>query len=523
MKLSFDTIPEVRRLGERGQDILQVLLPEFTLSKEDNGELLDVCLADDLPSIADRAGKAAFFKAVQLAGNDGCARLEQRLADFRKDDRLRSYRFDCADYPLRYGNGGVLPVVRLGDGEYFCLFYRDAYPVGWNIANGASGSVEEMLSPERTMHREFGEELFACDHQKQLVYAFRPDDDEWATALQREALKAWAQRFGSHNFASYTRVPTPLKWIEGPDRARVHYGKNAKMTAGCFVNITPADNAIEVDRVALMNLQEGAAFFDGEFTRGLLYNRIVGLFRVRPMLEGLKQQHFEPDRVFYNALPATKDLGQLVDDYLRGLGTLRSPADIATYRTAPHQFDLCPITREMLGRYAGWLKDENGRSVPDDSWVPPVHEAERCEVFISHRSPDLSVAHWVTQELQAKGCRVFCCAETLPRLGESDYAKAIDRALEASTCLIVVGTKSEYFDSGWMGYEWRSFLGEIRSGRKPGGKVFTFAGNVPIHELPLGLRNVQMIPYSPSSPQDSFDSLHRYINEALKRRPVGGP
>ncbi len=31
MRLSFDSIPEITRFGERGQDILQVLLPEFTL------------------------------------------------------------------------------------------------------------------------------------------------------------------------------------------------------------------------------------------------------------------------------------------------------------------------------------------------------------------------------------------------------------------------------------------------------------------------------------------------------------
>jgi hypothetical protein len=34
MKASFDAVPEIRRLGERGQDILQVLLPEFTLTKD---------------------------------------------------------------------------------------------------------------------------------------------------------------------------------------------------------------------------------------------------------------------------------------------------------------------------------------------------------------------------------------------------------------------------------------------------------------------------------------------------------
>jgi hypothetical protein len=519
MRLSLETIQEIRRLGERGQDILQVLLSEFTLTKEDSGLLLDVSLADDLPSIADRAGKASFFEAVHCAGNDGRARLEQNVENFRNDGRLRSYRFDCADHPLRYGNGGVLPVVRLDDGEYFCLFYRDAFPVGWNIANGASGSVEEMLNPERTMLREFGEELFACDHQERLVYAFRPGD-EFATGFQREALRAWAQRLSSQDFANYTRVPTPLKWIEGPDRIRVRYGKHTQTSAGCFVNITPGDNAIEVDRVALTSLQDRVAFFDGEFTHGLLYNRVVGLFQVQRTLRDLEKAHFEPDRVFYNAAKADlKELDQLVSDYLHSLGNLRSLAEISTYRATPHKFDLCPITRVMLRRYEAWLKEEEEGSRPEPGEFPPpvVAAAGQCQVFVSHRPPDHGLARWVAQELEARGCRVFLCVESLPRLGESDYAVAIDRALERATCLIVVGTKPEHFDSGWVGYEWRSFLNEIRSGRKPWGKVFTFAGDVQIQELPFALRNVQMIPYSPLSPQDSFEGLYQYISQALKK------
>lgn len=516
MKLSFDSIPEIRRLGERGQDILQVLLPEFTLAKEDGGFLLELSLADHLPSIADRRGKARFFEAIDRCGREGRARLTGRLAAFWSDDRLRSYRFDCSDHPLRYGNGGVLPVVRLDQGDYFCLFYRDAFPAGWNIANGASGSVEEMLHPERTMLREFGEELFACDHQEKLVYAFLPGDEP-ATAFQREALGAWARRAGAQDFAHYTRVPTPLKWLEGPDRIRVRYGKHHQTTSGCFVNITPEDSAIEVDRVALISLQDRIVFFDGEFAGGRLYNRLVGLFPVQRTLDRLADSDFRPEHVFYEAAAAdSKQLDRLVERYLGALGDLRPAEGRAVHAALEHKFDLCPITRVMLRRYATWLEEEGRRSVDGTLRPPPGGQDGMFQVFISHRTPDLGIAYWLAQELTSRGCSVFFCAESLPRLGESDYAAAIDRALDSATCLIIVGTKAEYFDSGWVGYEWRCFLNEIRSGRKRNGRVFTFTGGVQIPELPLALRNVQMIPYSSASPQDSFESLFRYVSAALK-------
>jgi hypothetical protein len=42
-------------------------------------------------------------------------------------------------FPFRYASGGVLPILRIGRKEFFCFFYRDIDPVGWNIANGGWG------------------------------------------------------------------------------------------------------------------------------------------------------------------------------------------------------------------------------------------------------------------------------------------------------------------------------------------------------------------------------------------------
>ena len=89
--------------------------------------------------------------------------------------------------------------------------------------------------------------------------------------------------------------------------------------------------------------------------------------------------------------------------------------------------------------------------------------------------------------------------------------------------MIVLGTKAENFDSGFVGFEWRRFLNEIHSGRKPNGQVFVFSGGVEVAQLPLSLRDYQMVPYSAASPHDSFEALYRFIEAALRFSPKSPP
>jgi len=53
-------------------------------------------------------------------------------------------------------------------------------------------------------------------------------------------------------------------------------------------------------------------------------------------------------------------------------------------------------------------------------------------------------------------------------MGNSDYRREIDRALEQAKHLIVVTSRKEYVESKWVEAEWGSFINEKRSGRKDG-------------------------------------------------------
>ena len=105
-------------------------------------------------------------------------------------------------------------------------------------------------------------------------------------------------------------------------------------------------------------------------------------------------------------------------------------------------------------------------------------------------------------------------AESLVRLGESDYSDSINRALEEAVVMVVVASRPDQFRSGWVDYEWKSFLNEILSRRKVG-QLFTFTNRVSVAEMPYALRSRQRVTYSDFSLPHSFEELYRFIKSAL--------
>jgi hypothetical protein len=76
-------------------------------------------------------------------------------------------------------------------------------------------------------------------------------------------------------------------------------------------------------------------------------------------------------------------------------------------------------------------------------------------------------------------------------MGNSDYRREIDRALEQAKHLIVVTSRKEYVESKWVEAEWGSFINEKRSGRKDGNIIVLLAGSMQIGDLPISLRSFE--------------------------------
>lgn len=130
--------------------------------------------------------------------------------------------------------------------------------------------------------------------------------------------------------------------------------------------------------------------------------------------------------------------------------------------------------------------------------VPPkleeeAKELDQIDVFISHKSQDYRYAKAVYDELLRLGSRVFLSEFSLPAMSDADYTSAIDYALDKTKGMIVIAASVEIFDSGWVHYEWSSFLNEKRSGRKKGNIITVVSDERSIAKLPYALRQYEAI------------------------------
>jgi len=143
----------------------------------------------------------------------------------------------------------------------------------------------------------------------------------------------------------------------------------------------------------------------------------------------------------------------------------------------------------------------------------------KYDVFISfkhsdannNKTKDSAIAEKVYNFLREKGCRVFFSLYELEFLGQSQYSKVIDEALDDSKFLIAVGCSRENLDSEWVRHEWSSFLNDIRSGAKPGAEVYVVYADMTAGDLPRSLRQRQAFNANES---DSFEKLYNFMKNA---------
>ena len=132
-------------------------------------------------------------------------------------------------------------------------------------------------------------------------------------------------------------------------------------------------------------------------------------------------------------------------------------------------------------------------------------ELGRYDVFICHKSEDYKIAKVVYENLTSKGYKVFMSEITLPAFANADYTAELDIALENSSHLVVIADSSDKISSGWVRYEWSSFLNEKLSGRKEGNIITVMTNNINLDELPFSLRQFEAIKIS------EVDQLHKWL------------
>ena len=494
----------------------EVLLSKFNLHREGKGAHLEVSFDSETSACWNLAGRDELrrhlFKSAEKIDS-----YQRALDDVLVNESCDEFVFDDPDFVFRWASAGALPIVRLGSEEYYCLFYREIEPIGWNIANGACDSSEELMNPLRALEREVCEEFIILDPKKSEWSVLERGDPGSIDRPEFNAVRLIVQDLKDKGLwnkrADVNRVETPLKWFNGPDVATIDAKDvfnrwERHSVAGCYLNINAEDFGIELDRVIKINVSEDALIFDGEIKNGKLLNRVVGLFRTDKLNPTADQKEFIPDKCFYGG----KELdGQSFKRRMRDsfrtdlrLAAIRPDWRIEEWEKCADKFDLCPVTRRLVQRFS--------RSIPQHSPVTAPFD-----VFISFGHEDKALAHQVADFI-AKRCgkRVFYYPKSQT---ECDFEPAIDRALESSQCIVAVGSKIEHLTAEWPSYEYQTFHGDMRNGRKPNGKLLSFVLGIDPIELPLPLRKYVVTTCSSESEiPTALEDLLQYLNGDSPRR-----
>ena len=115
------------------------------------------------------------------------------------------------------------------------------------------------------------------------------------------------------------------------------------------------------------------------------------------------------------------------------------------------------------------------------------------DVFISFKSEDSDMAEKIYHLCQEHLLVPFWSKLSLPALSKSEYASAIDSALDRARHFVVVLSDLSYMEADWVKYEMESYRSEIREGRKPDSNFIIVATDSVYDEI-IG-SNKKVLPY----------------------------
>ena len=147
-------------LHQADTHLLQVLVHDIELARRGSGVHLRLNFTRHSRAIRRRDDRAKVRRHI----SDERKRVYQQKIDaVFEGEAGRVFRSSDPDFPFRHANGGVLPIVNLANESYYCLFYRETDPIGWNIANGGSDNSDELIDPQQIFLRELREEHALSD------------------------------------------------------------------------------------------------------------------------------------------------------------------------------------------------------------------------------------------------------------------------------------------------------------------------------------------------------------------------
>jgi hypothetical protein len=355
--MHFFSTDLVRPLALAENNFLEILLTNFVLTRRSRqgGVELTVAFDSETPALWNRDGRDMVRRRMAAHLDSFSKAYQAKLDAILIHGKIGSFSPDDPEFVWRWASAGTLPIITIGSNDYYCLFYRDVFPIGWNIANGACDNRSELLDPLQALERELGEELVVLSPDAGIRYVLQHSGD---INLDRAEFgnfrRMWHEQFPRLEMLSYETEGLALKWEHGPDRVSVRSDDGVHEIADCFVNITSADFGIELDRIARIAVVEGAVLCDGETNRGRVLNRPVGLFEVDRLRSQISSgaTTFVPDRFFHSGVAyGGHEFQRVLQDRLTPDIMSRSPAIATAFANADEKLNLCPVTSSIVRRH----------------------------------------------------------------------------------------------------------------------------------------------------------------------------
>jgi hypothetical protein len=434
---------------------------------------------------------------------------------FGKPDK--PYKFsDNRDFPFRYISGGTLPILKIGGRSYYCLFYREIFPIGWNIANGGADTFHELLHPMDVVRRELGEELLIVNPnpKKRQRYVFEWDTGELVDWPGFSVVrKLFHKEYPDLNLAACEELKTKVEWSEGPDTIWVSCkDEEPHLEMGCFVNINATDFGIEIDRIARISIYKEAVIFDGEVSGNSSVGAPIGLFPVDEFNAKVNEgsTDFYPEIFFYDAKlrkDGTKGLQKTIEDvYIPRLirKKILTKTEIKKGWEKVNKnnlaYDLCPVTRTLVRRHIGQEKFQRSQEIPK---YGPRH------FFLSWARPDEKYAREIYTKLHGMGMSVYFSEEAPVAI--TDFSAAIHDEIRNSMGMIILATRPEHMIREGVIYEWWYFLTLIRDGQKPKTSPIINVSSFGYDKLPTPLSKFHLIHFDQRDVKDSLRRIEDYI------------
>lgn len=139
---------------------------------------------------------------------------------------------------------------------------------------------------------------------------------------------------------------------------------------------------------------------------------------------------------------------------------------------------------------------------------------DKYDVFISCKSEDYKYAEEIYNFLNSHGIYTFLASKELRILGESEYRRAISKALKDAYHLIVFASNPEYIESTWVEYEWDMFV-NAKLKKKKKGNIVTILKNVDTDDIPMDLWKYESFKFD-----EYRDQIMQYVEtpESLERK-----